>query len=60
MTKPAKPVMAEDGVRSGETSSSQHFIVGNLILPLNSKNKTEALLVEGVNFLFLHSWQGPH
>ena len=50
MTKPAKPALAEVGLHSGETSTSQHFFVGNLLLPPNSKNMTEALLVEGVFF----------
>ena len=55
MTKPAKPALAEGGVHSGKTSMSQHFFVGNLMLPPNYKNTTEASLVEGVNFLLLHS-----
>ena len=55
MTKPAKPALAEDGLHSGKTSTPQHFFVGNLIFPPNSKNTTEASFVEGVNVLFLHS-----
>ena len=49
MTKPAKPG-AEGNVHSGETSTSQHFVVGKLMLPLYYENTTEASLVEGVNF----------
>ena len=59
MTKSTKPALADGGVRSGETSTSQYFFVSNLMLPLNSKNTTEDSLVEGVNFLFLHSCQCP-
>ena len=51
MSKTAKP--AEDGVHSGETITSQHFLVCNTVLPPNSENTTEAPLVEGVNFLLL-------
>ena len=54
MTKPAKPALAEGGVHSSETSTSHHFFVGGLLLPPNSENTTEASLVKGVNFLFLH------
>ena len=53
MTKPAKPALAEGGVHSGKTSTSQHFFVGNLMLPPNSKNMTEESLMEGVNVLIL-------
>ena len=53
MTKLAKPALAEGGVYNGETSSSQHFFVGNLLLPPNSENTTKALLVEGVNVLLM-------
>ena len=49
-----KLALADGGVHSGETSTSQHFLVGNLMLPHNYKNTTEASLVEGVNFLPLH------
>ena len=45
-------VWLEGDVYSGKTSVSQHFFVCNLMLPLNSKNTTEAYLVEGVNFFF--------
>ena len=55
MIKSAKPVLAEGGVHSGETSTSQHFFVGNLRLTPNYKNTTEALLVKGVNCLLLYS-----
>ena len=48
-----KPALAEGGVHSDKTSTSQNFFVGNLMLPPN--NTTEAWLVEGVNFLLLHS-----
>ena len=54
MTKPVKPALAEGGVHSGETSTSQPFFVSNIMLTPNSKNTTEASLVEGVNFLLLH------
>ena len=60
MVKPAKPALAESGGDSGKTSTSQHFFVGNLILPPNSRNTTEASLVESVNFLFLHSLLDSH
>ena len=53
MTKPAKSVLAESVVHSGETSKSQYFFVSNLMLPPNSENTTEAQLVEDVNFCFL-------
>ena len=49
-----KPALAEGGVHSNETSTCQHFLVGNLLLPPNSENTTDALLVEGDNFLLLH------
>ena len=52
MTKQAKPVLADGGVYSCKTSTSQHFFVNNLMLPSNSKNMAEASLVKGVNFLF--------
>ena len=55
MTKPVKPVLAEDGVHSGKNSTSQHFFIGNLMLPHNSKYMTKASLVYGINFLLLHS-----
>ena len=55
MTKPAKPALAEIGVHSGKTSTPKYFFFGNLMLPSNSKNTTEASLMEGVNFLLLHS-----
>ena len=45
-----KPVLAG----GGEISTFQNFFVRNLLLPPNSENPTEASLVEGVNFLFLH------
>ena len=51
----AKPALAEDDVQCGKTSTSHYFFVGNLMVPFNSKNTTEASLVEGVNFLLLHS-----
>ena len=54
MTKSPKPALAEGSVYSGKTSTSQNFFVGNFMLPHNSKNTTEALLVDGVNFLSLH------
>ena len=50
MTKPAKPALAEDGIHSSEISTSQHLFIGNLLLPPNSENTTEALLV-GLNFV---------
>ena len=59
MTKPAMPALAEGGVHSGETSMSQHFFVDNLMLPPNSKNTVEILLVEGVNFIILYILQCP-
>ena len=55
MSKPAKFALAEGGVYSRETSTSQHFFFSNLMFPSNSENTMEALLVEGVNFLQLHS-----
>ena len=55
MTKPANPAMTEDVVHSDETSMSQNFFITNLILPLKSEITTVASLVEGVNFLLLHS-----
>ena len=33
MIKPAKSALAEAVVHSGETSTSHHFFVGNLMLP---------------------------
>ena len=45
-------------VHSGETSTSQHFFDGNIMLSPNSKNTTEASMVEGVIFLLMHSLQG--
>ena len=50
-----KPTLAEGGVPSSKTSTSQKLFVGNLMLLPNSKNMTEALLVEAVNFLLPHS-----
>ena len=49
----AKPAPAEGGVQSGETSTSQHFFIGNLLLPPNSESTTEAMFVKCVNFLLL-------
>ena len=54
-----RSALAEGGIYSGKTSTSQHFFIGNLMLPLNSKNTTEGSLLEGVNFIFLNSCQGP-
>ena len=48
-------MLAEGVVFSGKTSTSQHFFVENLMLPPNSKNKTETSLVEGVIFVLLNS-----
>ena len=56
MTKSAKCALAEGGVYSGESSTSQHLFVGYLLLPPNFKNTK--VLVEGVNFLFLQISQG--
>ena len=50
-----KPALTEGVVHSCETSTFQHFFIGNLMLLPNSENTTEASLVEGVNFLLLHS-----
>ena len=60
MTNPAKPALAEGGVHSSEFSTSQHFFVGNLLLPPNSKNTAETSLVESVNFLLIHSCHSPY
>ena len=46
-----KTALAESGVHSGETSTSQHVFVSDFMLPPNSENRTEALLVEGVIFI---------
>ena len=48
-----KPALAESDVYSGETSTSQHLYVGIYLFPPNSENMTEALLVEGTNFILL-------
>ena len=40
-----KPALAEGGVHSGKASTSLHFFVGNLMLPLNYKNTTEVSMV---------------
>ena len=37
MNKPAKPALTERKVHGGKTSMSQHFLVGDLLLPCNSK-----------------------
>ena len=48
MTKPGKPVLAEDNVHSGDASTFQHFFVGNLLLPPNFSNTMATSLMEGV------------
>ena len=58
MTKPAKPALAEGGLHSGETSTSHHFFVDNLMLSPDSKNTTEESLVVFVGVLLLIIRQG--
>ena len=47
--------LEKGGVHSAETSKCQYFFVGNLMLPPNSENTTEASLMESVNFLLFRS-----
>ena len=41
MTEPAKPALTEGKVYGGKTSMSQYFLVGDLLLPCNSKDATK-------------------
>ena len=53
MTKQAKPALAEGGVHSGKTSTSQHFFVGILMLPINAKHTPGGII--GGRFFLLRS-----
>ena len=45
MTKITNSVLAEGGLHSGETSTSENFFVRNLLLPPIFENTTETSLV---------------
>ena len=42
ITNPAKPALTEGKVQSGRSSMSQHFLIGDLLLPSYFKNTTKA------------------
>ena len=46
MTRPANPALTKDKVHCGKTSTSQQFLIGDLLLPCNSKDWTKASVVE--------------
>ena len=48
-----KPALDVGDLHIDETSTSQHFFVGNLLLAPNFANTTEASLVKGVNLLLV-------
>ena len=48
-----KPVLAEGEIHSGESSTSQHFLVGDFLLPSNFKNKAEIFHVKNPGFAIL-------
>ena len=56
MTKPAKPTLAEGKVHSGESSTSQYFLVGNFLLPSNFEIRRakvpEALPMQQLIYVF--------